>query len=1231
MSARNSTKRPNPFNNHTKGLGDFSSAVAPQDDAAAIYKQNTTTNPLESFDVNTKIGGEGIFRIKIKEPGTSPAENLLNERGLTKNPLKPNRPRVGGELSPKIGGLVDTKLATHDPRELLARARFEMLKDRFEILRKTNALSDREEGELDDSFTTVNILFKDAIDSPSTLNVVTHHLNQLESSIFSEKFNRSLLISKKVPENNDENKEAVQNLFRQRLPFVTRYTALVTEIRSLKRNRLYEKTNQELRDEVENNSGSLSWLETDPTENETIENQIIASALDALEEAKTYLEKEINELNESERISRTQEEEDSRKKAEELENLRKDGHESSILLAKLEKVFEDFVDEPTLEETRKASLLKATQDLLDLRKNFEVNSSPESLKEFKDKIGEYEAVIKGTLEELAEKKKALEALHSLDVWSGWPREIKEVPARPAKSGAPGVERHWIHTGDGGVEEKLNNTSEWSKAAENFSHEWLGYLSFFKGEKTLTDRKVKEYSSVIKTKNGAVVALMQHDLARATVLLGQLREELTAAEESWKEKMEKEGEAERKAKETLALAAEKAKLQEAEQKTLAQSLGEQNKRFEEESKRKDSLLQRLTSDLAKETLVRRFQELAGLRDTLQAGIPTKSLNQNTVTEYQLLLDEIHSVLDKEIATRDALDERAVAGAGKKVLLRPISGISNKTVLLPGGKKISVEEWHAIKNIKDSEAAADIAKAVLPEASHLRKYLEINNESDLSREKEIQALYKIHQDLFEKDKERYYNLFVYKEWGSDDPNKKAVEKVLTSKQESLESDVRELNFDYQNNLRYLESERDENEKIRIETLISITKQSLHDKQNELDELLKIKKGILPDEVLKARALAKSQTNISKDRSLKSSRETYSPASDPASADIGTVRKPDGIFNKLNRAYDAARQMKVIPGEKSMTDAELEAARKKEVNLSDKAAPYIQGMVRDITPEELEQAHNKGATFFPMQGRSLPDAPAATAGSPVLPVAPPSPAAPTPTPSPASAPEVSASTAAHETPEPKERSKRVQSLFETLLKLRTRDGKLKGWKFVIGAITLAAGGFTAGALAQENKANEARIETLVAQNPLTATSWRDFPEVHSHEMRDFIKYLTGTSKLDFFAMIRLYGSLMKVSVDNPSTIQAVSVMDVSKLLSSPEPVYGINNDQRAQLCTLITKFQKASQAAEAARKNLGSFTFTLDTTTRMTLEELYNKAVALVASIEKEEEARKAALKAKISQAQ
>jgi hypothetical protein len=167
---------------------------------------------------------------------------------------------------------------------------------------------------------------------------------------------------------------------------------------------------------------------------------------------------------------------------------------------------------------------------------------------------------------------------------------------------------------------------------------------------------------------------------------------------------------------------------------------------------------------------------------------------------------------------------------------------------------------------------------------------------------------------------------------------------------------------------------------------------------------------------------------------------------------------------------------------------------------------------------------------------------------------------------------------TPEETERrTANVAKLLNTLTPLLvSKYGRT--WRAFIAALVIGTGSSTVEATQQAPK---------TPQTLQTLTSWTDFL---APAQRHFLNDIIGDTQLSFADLVKKYSPLVvDPHGNNPSRLHDISSMKCVDLLSSPLPVYGLTNDQRKELCSVVLNLETIVQAAEAGEAMVTTFTKT------------------------------------------
>lgn len=151
------------------------------------------------------------------------------------------------------------------------------------------------------------------------------------------------------------------------------------------------------------------------------------------------------------------------------------------------------------------------------------------------------------------------------------------------------------------------------------------------------------------------------------------------------------------------------------------------------------------------------------------------------------------------------------------------------------------------------------------------------------------------------------------------------------------------------------------------------------------------------------------------------------------------------------------------------------------------------------------------------------------------------------------------------------KVNKLFESIKGFFTKKKLDKVWFAFAFPLALGAG----NPLAQGTQAKE--VASLSPQKTLgQITSWRELIE-EEKDLRT-LNDLVGPGALSFTNFISKYAPSIHLDVSNPSTIASLSKMQVLELLQSPGIVYGLHDDQRKELCSIVSVLEKYIRAVTA-----------------------------------------------------
>ncbi len=659
-------------------------------------------------------------------------------------------------------------------------------------------------------------------------------------------------------------------------------------------------------------------------------------------------------------------------------------------------------------------------------------------------------------------------------------------------------------------EKLDDGDAWARIKTNFDQEMAVYLTFFKGKTSRESlQKIAKYGELIEAKNEILRALSEKNTEGVFVLLEVFRNRIVEAEESWKEYTA----AEVKRQEEL-------RVQEEAKKALEVSFKESQKDHMEGIALKNSLFDGIENETERNFLQNLEIKLSALQDQI---VQQMTLNETVgvlAAEYKNMVKAFRDVLK-------GAENHLKITQGGVVKRAPDTAI----VLRAGGRRTTAGEW------RREQAGKGVYIKEIGDTKKVQAQAELIN---------------IHRENFKKYKDKYKELYLNKTWGRDDPNKDAIEAVFAEYLENLQREMDSIKAGIRDKEKELEEEggKDVTKVLKLTTDLEearnlITK--LEDEHFEFSQRREFKERSIP---------LKDYAPGVIDRKY---RQTYSPAHDPSMDAVGKDR-PTGLFNlSAKMDYDLAQRSRKMPDEKNMTDEELSAKRKEESLLTQKVVPnHHEGMVRSVTRDDIHQEGIKHAEFV-MSG--------ATPVEEEIPI-----------------PEQAAIL-----PESNNERLLKQKAVDTLLATRSTRFKntdlknLKPWQrfaFAIATAAVMASGAGVGLLLK--KEEESAVGTPRRAATLgEAVSWtddlkyrynqitlkkNDFEKNKDFTIESFVDDLLNTKQYDFYTFIKKYSPYTTLEKGNAATLTKTSSMRVYDLLNSSDGVYGITNEERRDLCSII-----------------------------------------------------------------
>ena len=512
-------------------------------------------------------------------------------------------------------------------------------------------------------------------------------------------------------------------------------------------------------------------------------------------------------------------------------------------------------------------------------------------------IAHYEKLLKEKLPD-----EAVESPFSLDVYSGWPEDIKVTTIKGDPSKKIKTATVWTYLDKHGVEQPLKNTEIWGSLKTNFDIVFNAYKAFL--DSGDSERKIQLNGTLIRTKNDIIEELRSRNTVRAHRYINDFRTRLAEATSSW-EKRVKEENAEKERQMREAAAEEKAKNERLEVKKATLRLFETaNTELQKVYTLRDGFFNEIKSPLEKESIIKQSKQLDALRAAIQKDIHDDvDVDRNIITSYRSNIETLRGYLTVIDARITKLNTVKVA-RGKEVLVRSSTNLTKDSRVLrkgglPGEEKPSIayEDWEEQQKRKPSAQP-------------------INNVEELQESLENGEIYRFHKSLFEKNKDEYLRDYLEKEWPSGDYNKIAVDKVIEEYIESLRRKAEALSAEERTLRKELEETKDEDRKNIVLLAMEELMKEIEAFNKEIQDLRKARGAVRQQKVDSALTRVERKTL---------SRETYAPV---------TVNKQ--VVDQISGTN--------LKEEEGLTAEDIQARRTKESLLSDRLSPnHYAGMVR------------------------------------------------------------------------------------------------------------------------------------------------------------------------------------------------------------------------------------------------------------------------------------------------
>jgi hypothetical protein len=818
---------------------------------------------------------------------------------------------------------------------------------------------------------------------------------------------------------------------------------------------------------------------------------------------------------------------------------------------------------------------KLLTDRLDLlskkHKKAQDDLSENSLTELKDFILECETHV----HEAEEAFTKIEAL-TVDVWSGWPENRFHKKKADPKNGTIPT---WVYFTDGGTPISLSKVESdaWEKERENFDRVFDDYKKFFVDDQS---KKILEFKSLIDSKNDVIKAVNSNDVSRAGVLREILRQSLEKAKKDWNEKIEK-----KKALEPFLAREKKAKAFFDTQKSIIE-------RFKIAPS-----FQKL-----KVSFDNRVSQLQDWQEQFKTTLEGNPFDTDTATAQitdienalKVLQEEVDAVVGK-LADKDRIvlrspfahtQSRSTESEVKEVVLRKAkkftSGVTLKKVNYVkdvtstenANGAVTEEEWKALTSI-------GIPQTETPDIT--------NSREESERARKFEEMKTLHTEMFLRNPRAYERLYVGKKWlPGDELTQEVVEGILRKRLAKIKED--RLEFEVEKNTR--------------EQRLGSDNVSEADKDRLTREIVDFTRKIEIIDI-EITFLEGSGVPLPRGRTtLEDFKEAYSPERDASIAYIKRAGTPNTWRERapIKRALRARAELIKSSGISTMSVEELRASGRKpngdipphkdgDPRLSDRATPaHYDGMVRSLDKDDVKDGEYV-TTKYETPPEWIPRQPSTTYS-----------------------PGESRESSQENT---ERRQGRVKGLIKTFAEILDRNHM----KTAIAVLAITAGGYALHQKIDTEKSRATSIAEMIAN-----TSWRD--TIQSPEDRAFLDLLKNSPTFESFSAQRLSSI---ASLQNLSTIKALSDMQCAQLLNGEEGIYGLNAGQRRNVCEIVQALEKVIQYTEIKERRADSFGRPFKQNPysfsdgQMTIKELYENTLKAIQSADRKvEEARKAIAK-------
>ncbi len=966
----------------------------------------------------------------------------------------------------------------------------------------------------------------------------------------------------------------------------TKYAELTGSYTAFQRGPFYKDLNDAQKQQLSAEFYELDWLKTSPGEHIDLSVDDINQKLEALEKLLTESEEVITKIAEQ-----------NEDKLRIEENIRRQG---TLLLGTFVHLKEDVerVKATLTENIPLVAVLDVLADEIeDLDRKILDKPTTGDLEDLQKKVGEYKDKVKEFNLEVEKLEKA-SAVENFGTWSDLSRILRYIPGKNSKDPRqkPTSGRWVITIEDREVAPK--DQSAWSGVDTDFKRIWKRYEDLFSGAKA-TD-KATRFKDIIQDKNLILRAVLDQDATLALTLIKTIAPKIDEAFVTW----EKEQNQLAEAKESIAKQEAETKAKIEQQEVLTKKLDLLLKAFDElENGYRDFSTAPNKSTLEFEHINRLLKSLRTKREELEAekgkDIKERDLKEEVLLKFFQDISSCREEVARILSKSETLRPSLVGKVGKRLLRKgggsieitedtlaslasgiPAEGMQDNP-LSPEGffdelDRISEIHETDIRDVQFDTLRESLENNLDNEENYATQNLA--NESDLHKA-QIRIRFKeaCEQELYGKTmfydtKNRNFDSSIFEETKNarNEFLSMYATKFLTNLLVEETKDIVEHVFAKHRlilKLSYIELAKKKLTKIdELEKIANKESKEAQEVQASIDTTTGLLTLIVSELNLLNLNDKKRKDSVYKEFNKKTESEapqTYSPANDPS---VKRPKKSGPVFGRLFNS----------------DPKETEFARKEMAQ----AIPHAVDNLKAYN--DYAQGRGDGKDI------ALPIRKDQEAGINVEVVLP-------------------------KIDQEKKRNS-VQKLIDTLIdKARSRGNTAKNILralFVSGAIAVGS----AGASTEPSYGNAPRA---VAEAPKNlgdlAGTWRNLVE---DEYKPLLNDLTGPSKLPYVQLMEKCLPLTRGN-NHEGRMGTISLLKPYDLLNSPNPIAGINDEERKELCKLVEGEEKIYNWAQTGIDITKAYAFTPQTLERQkTIRMRYDDLLKILAQVEDLEHKRKIA---------